>query len=255
MRSLRRRAVAALVGTKTALYVCLWQSFADGVLQNKYGAIHRCRLADNVGERLCESTSLGSSPLDDCVPYRVVAGYENTPGTVYFFLSGGAHQPDSYAEGQRHGVWRYTEATRAWKQLTHMDFSLAPSEFTTPVIDHSGDFIIHLSRRNYAFCPGTETIKKVGSERPPETRAVVIDVTGNGHWCLAYNRKDKGQYHDIYRVSQSGGRATPVRVARLDTATHRLARMFPTVEGLVLLVRKRRGQRRYSLHLLPTRNR
>jgi hypothetical protein len=128
-----RRQVTALVAGKEDLYIALGQLHADGRERNLYGAIYRWRPGLTECELICASDSFATGPLNDCLPYHVTAGCMSSTGDqIFFFLNSMPYQPKTYSEGQRHGLWEFTPATRQWRQVQALSFNYTTRLSTPP---------------------------------------------------------------------------------------------------------------------------
>lgn len=200
---IRERNVSALVPGPDAIYICLddWRSAGLGV--NAYGGIYRWVPGESGCEKVCASDSLASGPLNDCLPYQVVAGSATADGRgVVLFVAGSADPPSSGAISPQSGAWRYDIEQHALSQLVSTNLGYLKEAGMSPARTSKDEYVFETSKAAYCFNLGANSLQSVVG--PPKLRPFVgrfhyrtAVPTTNGWLVFFFKVRDGGDSRGI----------------------------------------------------------
>lgn len=197
------RNVSALVSGPDGIYICLddWNSTGPGA--NAFGGVYRWVPENSDCEKICASDSLASGPLNDCLPYQVVAGSATADGRgVILFVAGSVDPPSSGAISPQSGVWRYDIEQHALSQLVSTNLGYLKMAGMSPARTSKDEYAFETSKAAYCFNLGANSLRSVVG--PPKLRPFVgrfqyrtAVPTTNGWLFFFFKVRDGGDSHGI----------------------------------------------------------
>lgn len=222
------RRVSALIAGQHEVYVGMDDWYGDGLARNTYGGIFGWDPVTSKVRKLCSSDSLGHVPLNDCLPYQVIAGCPRSDGEkTCFFITGCPEQPDAFKLGQRYGVWEYTRSDDSWAQLEAVDFGFAGTSIILQPNPVSDDMLAFGTEVwNFSFDLEANRLNKL-------PRDVFSHPDAPHGWQYGQVNRDGIKYDEIFPSEATYRNAMPSLSSKRDQFM--LLAALATEDGLLAL--------------------